>query len=86
MSLEGRRLYLRPLEASDAAALLQLNVENRSFFAPRESLRSDDYYTLETQLARIEGGQTMLAEEKGALFGVFLREDDELVGFLGLYA
>lgn len=42
--------------------------------------------TLETQLARIEGGQTMLAEEKGALFGVFLREDDELVGFLGLYA
>jgi ribosomal-protein-alanine N-acetyltransferase len=85
MRLDGRRLYLRPLADADAEALLQLYVENRAFFAARESTRGDDYYTLERQLARIEAAQTMLVDDKGGLFGAFGCEDDELLGFLGLF-
>src|SRR5512133_1264693 len=85
MRLDGPRIYLRPLVASDAAALLRLNLENRSFFALRESRRHDDYYTAEVQLARIEDAAKMLAEQTGAMFGAFLRETDELIGYLGLF-
>ncbi|MFL5950385.1 MAG: GNAT family N-acetyltransferase [Gaiellaceae bacterium] len=85
MRLDGRRLYLRPLAEADAEALLHLYVENRSFFAARESTRGDDYYTLDRQLARIAAAQTMLADDKGALFGSFGDENDELLGFLGLF-
>jgi [ribosomal protein S5]-alanine N-acetyltransferase len=85
MRQDGRRLYLRPLEEPDAEALLRLYVENRSFFAARESAHSDDYYTLERQLARIDAAQTMLTDDKGGLFGAFGCEDDELLGFVGLF-
>ena len=85
MRLDGRTVYLRPFEESDAAELLRLNIENRSFFAAREARRADDYYTLERQQAYIEETQKRLAERSGATFGVFLCESDELVGFLGLF-
>jgi [ribosomal protein S5]-alanine N-acetyltransferase len=85
MRLDGRTVYLRPFEVSDAADLLRLNIENRSFFAPREARRADDYYTLERQQAYIDETQKRLAERSGATFGVFLCESDELVGFLGLF-
>ena len=85
MRLDGRTVYLRPFEESDAGDLLRLNLENRSFFAPREARRPDDYYTLERQHAYIEETQKRLAERSGATFGAFLHESDELVGFVGLF-
>jgi [ribosomal protein S5]-alanine N-acetyltransferase len=85
MRLDGQAVYLRPFAASDADDLLRLNVENRSFFAPRELRRPDDYYTLERQLAYIAETQKRLADRSGATFGVFLLESDELVGFVGLF-
>jgi hypothetical protein len=42
MKLEGERICLRPLEPDDADELLRLNVENRAFFAGRESMRGDE--------------------------------------------
>jgi len=85
MRLDGSSVYLRPFEESDGADLLRLNLENRSFFAPREAHRPDEYYTLERQLAYIEETQKRLADRTGATFGVFLGESDELVGFVGLF-
>jgi ribosomal-protein-alanine N-acetyltransferase len=85
MRLDGRTVYLRPLEASDGQALLRLQTENRSFFAPRDSLRTEAYYTLEAQLAYIEETQKRFADRSGATFGVFLHESDELAGFLALF-
>ena len=78
-------MYLRPLESSDATDLLRLNLENRAFFAPRESRRADEYYTLDGQLAHIDAGQKMLGERSGTIFGAFLRETDELIGVLALF-
>jgi [ribosomal protein S5]-alanine N-acetyltransferase len=85
MELEGRRVYLRPLEGDDADELLRLNAENREFFAGRESRREDEYYTLDVQLAQIEAFQKMGAERSGALLGIFLPEHDELIGFVALF-
>jgi len=85
MVFAGSRIYLRPFESSDATDLLRLNLENRAFFAPRESRRTEEYYTLDGQLAHIEAGQKMLAERNGTTFGAFLRETDELIGLLALF-
>jgi [ribosomal protein S5]-alanine N-acetyltransferase len=85
MKLEGKRVYLRPLERGDAEELLRLNLDNREFFAPRESRRGDEYYTLEVQLAQIEAFQKMGAEHNGALLGIFLSEHNELIGFIALF-
>jgi [ribosomal protein S5]-alanine N-acetyltransferase len=85
MVLAGPRMYLRPFESSDAPDLLRLNLENRAFFAPRESRRAEEYYTLDGQLAHIEAGQKMLADRSGTSFGAFLRETDELIGLLALF-
>ena len=78
-------MYLRPLEPVDAQELLRLNLENRSFFAPREARRPDEYYTLDAQLAYIQEARKRLDDRNGAMFGVFLHESDELVGFVGLF-
>lgn len=76
--LPGTHIYLRALERDDAAALLRLNLDNRAFFAGRESRRPEAYYTLDGQLEYIEATETMRAEQRGVSFGVFLRETDEL--------
>jgi ribosomal-protein-alanine N-acetyltransferase len=83
--LEGERVYLRPLELDDADELLHLNLENREFFASREARRPGEYYTVTAQRDRIEAAQKLVAEQTGVLFGVFLREDDVLIGVLGLF-
>jgi [ribosomal protein S5]-alanine N-acetyltransferase len=85
VTLEGERVRLRPLEQGDAGDLLRLNVENREFFARREAQRPGEYFTIGAQRARIEEAQKLLAERSGVLFGVFLREADELIGILGLF-
>lgn len=85
MTLEGERVRLRPLEVDDADELLRVSLENREFFAARESRRPGEYYTLDVQRRRIEDGRKMLAERTGALFGVFLSESEELIGILGLF-
>ena len=83
--LPGTHIYLRALERDDAAALLRLNLDNRAFFAGRESRRPEAYYTLDGQLEYIEATETMRAEQRGVSFGVFLRETDELIGTLVLF-
>jgi [ribosomal protein S5]-alanine N-acetyltransferase len=85
VTLEGERVRLRPLEVGDADELLRVNLENREFFAARESRRPGEYYTLDVQRARIEEAQKMLAESSGVLFGVFLSASEELIGILGLF-
>ena len=62
-----------------------MTIDNRAFFAVRDSTRGDDYYTREVQLARIEAFQKMSAEGSGVLLGIFLPEHDELIGFVALF-
>jgi [ribosomal protein S5]-alanine N-acetyltransferase len=85
VTLEGDRVRLRPLELDDADELLRVNLENREFFAARESRRPGGYYTVDVQRARIADAQKMLDERTGVLFGVFLCGTGELIGVLGLF-
>jgi [ribosomal protein S5]-alanine N-acetyltransferase len=85
-TLIGDRLYLRPLEPRDAEALLRLVSENREYFASREPVRTEEYFSLDGQLERIEAVTQMEADERGVDFGIFLPTADELVGHLALFA
>jgi [ribosomal protein S5]-alanine N-acetyltransferase len=81
----GERLYLRPLEPRDAEAMLRLVAENRAFFAPREPVRPEEYFTIEGQLERIDAAAQMEADGRGVDFGIFLHADDQLIGYLGVF-
>ncbi|QQE78579.1 GNAT family N-acetyltransferase [Alicyclobacillus sp. SO9] len=84
MKLVGDKIYLRFLEVHDAAAKLALNVRNRSFFEPFVTTRDDSYYTLETQLQSIKVAVDSKEKDQGYFWGVFLRESDDLIGFVSL--
>lgn len=62
---------IRPLVESDAEALLALRIENRTFMAPYEPDRDDDFFTLDRQrhIARNEPGSTFAILADGALAG-----------------
>jgi ribosomal-protein-alanine N-acetyltransferase len=84
--LYGETVYLRPVEPRDAPELVQLQVENRDFFAPRDAPRPPEYFTLEGQQQFVEFVTKMREENRGVAFGIFVRDRDELIGVLMLFA
>jgi [ribosomal protein S5]-alanine N-acetyltransferase len=84
MKLVGNGIYLRFLEQQDAAAKLELNMKNRSFFEAYLTTRTDDFYTLEYQLNSIKSGLTSQERGEGYFWGVFLTESDDLIGIVSL--
>ncbi|RKP47992.1 N-acetyltransferase [Cohnella endophytica] len=82
--MPSSRIYIRPLEITDAEELLALRVCNRSFLQPFEPIRLEGYWTLEEQrnliAASVQGG---LAPQFRA-FGIFLKEGNDLVGRIEL--
>src|SRR5262249_52661028 len=71
----GALLIIRPLLEADAATVLALQIKNEDFLAPYEPTRGADFYTLDTQLARIR--------EAGRHNWLIL-DVQEPVGFVGL--
>jgi ribosomal-protein-alanine N-acetyltransferase len=84
MNLYGTAIYIRPLEFSDAEAMLRLEVSNREFFQSYTPLRGEAFYTLEGQRERISKNCELRNLDQQYAFGVFLRETDELIGSLTL--
>lgn len=80
----GNRIYLRFLEERDAAAKLDLNLRNRSFFESYLTTRTADFYTMDYQLQSIRSGLASKERDEGYFFGVFLSESDELIGIVSL--
>ena len=54
MKLIGKNIYIRPMEVSDAAAMLELQTGNREFFQTYTPLRIEGFYTIEGQIKVIE--------------------------------
>ncbi|MFS0783101.1 GNAT family N-acetyltransferase [Bacillus sp. 1P06AnD] len=81
---QEKRVFIRLLASEDAEALLQLEMENKEFFQLYSPLKKDSFYTLDGQKERIERG--IAGAEKGTLysFGVFLKEDGNLIGSIAL--
>jgi [ribosomal protein S5]-alanine N-acetyltransferase len=66
---------IRPLVEADAQTMLDLYVANSDFLAPYEPVRSDDFFTVAVQLARIT--------EQGR-YNWLILDDGEPAGFVGL--
>ncbi|MFD0047985.1 GNAT family N-acetyltransferase [Actinomycetes bacterium NPDC127524] len=83
--LHSEKIYLRPFTEADAGALLNLFVKNKSFFEPFSSERKEDYYTLEFQKKAINSRQQYSKEDKAYHFGIFLAENNTLIGNIDLF-
>lgn len=68
MKLMGNRIYLRFLEERDAAAKLDLNLRNRSFFESYLTTRTADFYTMDYQLQSIRSGLASKERDEGYFF------------------
>ncbi|MFB5189839.1 GNAT family N-acetyltransferase [Alicyclobacillus fastidiosus] len=84
MQLIGNYIYLRFLEESDAPAMLALHLRNRAFFEPYLVDRAETFYTMDYQLRAIAEGHALAAQDQKYSFGVFLSENDELIGNVSL--
>jgi RimJ/RimL family protein N-acetyltransferase len=73
---------LRPLQPSQAAALLELRLRNRRYFQPSEQLRDDEWFTLERQRRQLEveardraPGRSLTAASQRVLANVGFRRE-----------
>ncbi len=84
MRLDSERVYIRRLEMGDLQALLDLRVRNRHFFKPFEPVTSDSHYTLKGQQEILEKVQQNWKANLGYGFGIFLTNEDRLIGRVNL--
>jgi [ribosomal protein S5]-alanine N-acetyltransferase len=79
-------IYIRPLVASDATALLALRRSNRDYFAPFEPQMPARHFTLAGQRDEIEQGERDSRADLRYPFGVFAwgADIDRLVGRVAL--
>lgn len=80
MKRKGNLIFVRPFEAEDAEALLDLELRNRDFFQTYTVLREPEFYTLAGQLDRINKNNERMALDQYYSFGIFLLKSGELIG------
>ncbi|MEY2191942.1 GNAT family N-acetyltransferase [Neobacillus sp. BF23-41] len=83
-SLKGENIYIRPFSTEDAQALLTLQTVNRSFFEQFSMERNDDFYTVESQLNRINIYEEDSKNDQTYTFGIF-KNDGLLIGTINLF-
>ncbi|MGZ0039472.1 GNAT family N-acetyltransferase [Paenibacillus ottowii] len=77
-------LQIRLLQVSDAERLLEIRRENFDFFKPYEPERPEIYFTLEEQARLISNGLEAAQAGQGYMFGLFLTENNKLIGRMEL--
>ena len=75
-------LRIRPLELSDAPALLELRVRNRAFLEPWEPLRDARWTTLEAQEEAVSAA--VAERDEGRALPFLVLEGDEPIGGVNL--
>lgn len=84
MLMNEHQVYVRfPVEA-DALELADLYKRNREFFERFSPSAIDEFYTVEYQLKAIEANRVERLEDRKYSFVVCLKEDDRLIGIVGL--
>jgi ribosomal-protein-alanine N-acetyltransferase len=84
MNYTGRNIYIRQLDASDATALLELQINNKEFFQTYTPTRIEGFYTIEGQTKAIEANIAKSESGSSYSFGIFLNETDQLIGNVAL--
>lgn len=74
------KFFIRLLKVSDAEDLLQLEIENRDFFQLYSPLKEDAFFTMERQIERIEKSISRAEQDTFYSFGIFLTENEQLIG------
>ncbi|NBI30851.1 GNAT family N-acetyltransferase [Chengkuizengella marina] len=82
--LSKKNIFIQLLETSHTEDLLNLELNNKSFFQLYTPLRKEKFYTLEGQLERIKTSILFAKEDAGYSFGIFLIESRELIGNISL--
>ena len=72
--------YLRLLEEKDIPELLELYKANANFLKPWEPTRSADFYTLDGVGYIVKADQDASRADEAYAFGLFLTENDRLIG------
>ncbi|AEN88788.1 GNAT family N-acetyltransferase [Priestia megaterium] len=69
--IEGHAIYLRPLTVSDAHDSLRLQNDNRDFFEQFSMIREPSFYTLESQVEKIQLHEENRKNDQEYYFGLF---------------
>ncbi|MDD9268281.1 GNAT family N-acetyltransferase [Paenibacillus sp. GCM10023248] len=78
------RVYVRFPEESDAQELAEMYIRNRAFFEQFSPSSPDENYSVEYQLQSIIKSKADRAEDKKYNFVICHREDDRIIGNIGL--
>ncbi|HVM35606.1 MAG TPA: GNAT family protein [Actinomycetota bacterium] len=84
MKMTAEDVMLRPLTLSDTDALFELRRNDRTYLEPWEPRRSESFWTFDAQQALIEADRRAAAEDRAYALGVFLPDEERLVGRVAL--
>lgn len=82
--LKSENIYIRPFSPEDAVALLKLQTDNRPFFERFSMERNDEFYTVESQLKRIQSYEEDCRTDQTYTFGIF-KNEGTLIGTINLF-
>ncbi|MFG0211651.1 GNAT family N-acetyltransferase [Brevibacillus porteri] len=80
MQGNGENIYVRLVQEADAQSLLALEVRNRDFFQNFTGTREEAFYTLEGQIDRIKSSMALKEEDRGYVFVIAEKGQDEIIG------
>lgn len=83
--MRGDKVHIRFWTLNDAAAKLQLELDNQNFFKEFSVINSDDFYTLLMQQEVIEQSTENRQAGREYNFGVFDNATGALVGTINLF-
>lgn len=81
----GETVYIRLLKTDDAVNALRLQTDNRDFFEEFSMNRNRDFYTMESQMKRIEKYNENMQKDQEYYFGIFKNDDNTLIGTINLF-
>lgn len=84
--VEKRQIYIREFESTDAKALLELNLSNRTIFEGVTPVsRDDSFYSLDAHLKLIDDWKRGKEQGNRYEFGIFEIQSSTLIGMIALY-
>lgn len=84
--LNGEQCFLRTLQEEDVQEMTALVRRNKVYWSIYEPVHPSEYYTEKIQLRKIQESLRQMQLRREYSFGIFLRDTQELVGHISIYA
>lgn len=84
--LNGEQCFLRTLQEDDVQEMTALVRRNKVYWSIHEPVHPSEYYTEKIQLRKIQESLRQMQLRREYSFGIFLRDTQELVGHISIYA